>query len=976
MYFNSPFTIRLSINEQGKIWSGINSSTDLKQGQRQIIITDPGSYKLYYKAEDLVGNTIRLDSARFILDMSPPEISIEPEPGKYSSEIKLKLTADEPCRFYRHRQKDGADRIKADTSFTVDNRFTGYITGVDKAGNSATTSLLEYIIDTSSVSVYVEPAPGIYNSMIECTFKKTEGSEVFYSLNPAAPLKWFKEYKKPVSVPYGLSMVRFYAENKFGARSEVKKAGYVIDTIAPELKVFCREGSEKDTVTLYTKERSIITYSFEPQASLEYDTVYTEPLIIPRKNKAFIKAIARDSAGNKSETLWWEKRYDKTPPEIKASHSSGTYLDPITLKFRTNEPADIFYTLDGTEVSETSRKYTPEGIRISRGGKTTIKFFARDRADNFSEPESLTIDIDVDPPDIMTFISETPDKDTYEITMSADEESDIFYTLDGSDPDRASEKYTSSIEMKTGEILKYFGIDRAGNRSKIQKMTELKEPSVSITPDPGVYSGKIMVAFKTRLPASIYYRLLPDSVFSSVDDSLTLSSEGLHRLEYYFVTESGIKSPLRSVKYVIDRTPPSIDLSIRRGTGDSVSIFFEASENATIYYTTDGTSALSNQNVNVAGNKYYRNSARISLIRNRETTLSFIAEDIAGNLSSETSIDIFKPVPVPNIPASAEKVYNRILSVDFNTYDERSRIYYERGGIEPNLQSDIFEKPLTLLATDTIKAFVVDPSGYRGETETFIYRIDLPPSSHFVTDPDTGFQNREMEFNASNTIDKESPFKELVFKWDFDNDGQIDKSVSGYPKTTHTYSSPGRFTAVLYTTDPMGRTDTLKRDVLIRGRCPKGMVFIPRRDGNSFCIDRFEWPNQKDAVPKGGISWIEAQMICMDEGKRLCTLEEWRYVCGGGRQDEVYPYGTNYISGKCPVEERAPLPSGSRPECGEGFGVRDMVGNLWEWVADKEGKNRVITGGGYNSGLTGHCQVNTVGGPAEKMENTGFRCCR
>ena len=139
-----------------------------------------------------------------------------------------------------------------------------------------------------------------------------------------------------------------------------------------------------------------------------------------------------------------------------------------------------------------------------------------------------------------------------------------------------------------------------------------------------------------------------------------------------------------------------------------------------------------------------------------------------------------------------------------------------------------------------------------------------------------------------------------------------------------------------------------------------------------FCMDRFEYPNQKGSYPWIMISWYEAEDLCAEEGKRLCTEDEWTFACEG-EEATPYPYGYTRDSTACvidkhwrPYHETAMrprdgqnaaaeldrlwqgVPSGSQPRCKSVFGVYDMTGNVDEWTrSSHEGERPSILKGGY-----------------------------
>lgn len=125
-----------------------------------------------------------------------------------------------------------------------------------------------------------------------------------------------------------------------------------------------------------------------------------------------------------------------------------------------------------------------------------------------------------------------------------------------------------------------------------------------------------------------------------------------------------------------------------------------------------------------------------------------------------------------------------------------------------------------------------------------------------------------------------------------------------------------------------------------------------------------------DSQPVGGVSWLDGAMYCAwlsaqtGQNYRLPTDAEWEYAARGGQAGLAFPWGDE-LRPDCAWYggQPAPKPVGSYPP--NGYGLQDMVGNVWEWCADvfetvsgglaatnaPTGKdtrtNRVLRGGSY-----------------------------
>jgi hypothetical protein len=94
-----------------------------------------------------------------------------------------------------------------------------------------------------------------------------------------------------------------------------------------------------------------------------------------------------------------------------------------------------------------------------------------------------------------------------------------------------------------------------------------------------------------------------------------------------------------------------------------------------------------------------------------------------------------------------------------------------------------------------------------------------PPTPNFTYDQNgTSYYQTgmAMSFDPSTTTDPDTPMDELVFNWDFDNNGITDKSTTGPSVVFHTYSPRGLYTCKLTVTD--GTPVSISKDIVISYR--------------------------------------------------------------------------------------------------------------------------------------------------------------
>ncbi len=196
-------------------------------------------------------------------------------------------------------------------------------------------------------------------------------------------------------------------------------------------------------------------------------------------------------------------------------------------------------------------------------------------------------------------------------------------------------------------------------------------------------------------------------------------------------------------------------------------------------------------------------------------------------------------------------------------------------------------------------------------------------------------------------------------------------------------------------------------------------AFGPHAEGEGCSAEELDLKRDVDH-PVVCVDWCDAAAYCAWAGKRLCgriggesepfddvgaqndaTKSEWFAACAGQGAPRKYPYGADFVAGRCvdsTVGKTAPV--GSRAECHGPPGtaeaaVYDLSGNVYEWVnscqagatADPLNQSCLTRGGFFLTADTPEFAWSAcaVAAPGTSVRNTkprgrsddhiGIRCC-
>ncbi|MCQ2096390.1 MAG: hypothetical protein MJY87_00400 [Fibrobacter sp.] len=324
-------------------------------------------------------------------------------------------------------------------------------------------------------------------------------------------------------------------------------------------------------------------------------------------------------------------------------------------------------------------------------------------------------------------------------------------------------------------------------------------------------------------------------------------------------------------------------------------------------------------------------------------------ENVApDSLSRFFTTDSIAPLMATRIFTLKDSTYPELARLDSNN---RLRIFWSRS-VDPKRESHGIKEDSVLVIPDGC----TDVGGCYDSVESYIIDYYDAEKKDWVTYSYAGGTDRYSKLykvsGDTMEVDPRGIFVTDTIRWVIPGDTLVlrirSKDPSGY------YSRPLVDTVVVSPGVLASKVD-----------CPEGFVPVSTSDTNVFCMEKFEHRDDSGAF-MNNVLHSEAMAACEAISAsgfevKLCGEQDWLQVCLSGG---TLPYGvveenldeglsaTAYLFTDCNVgtnDSSFALNIANRsPRCVSPMGVRDMPGQLQEWVRGRsEDSLMVLKGGSY-----------------------------
>lgn len=282
----------------------------------------------------------------------------------------------------------------------------------------------------------------------------------------------------------------------------------------------------------------------------------------------------------------------------------------------------------------------------------------------------------------------------------------IYYTTDGTTPTASSAKYTGSITVSSSEAINAIAVVSGLSNSAVATGAYTLNLPLAQTPAISVASGtytsvQTVKITDATLGAKIYYTTdgsTPTASSTLYKSPLTVSAS--ETLNAVAIATGYAPSTVATATYTINLTvtPPTFSPAAGTFTTIQTVTLADSTPNATIYYTTDGSTPST-------GSTLY--SGPIQVLGSETINAIGVLTGYANSpVASATYTLNLPPAATPTISLGSG-TYTVSQPVTISDTTSGATIYYTTDGTTPTTSSKVYSGALTLSATETLKAIAV-----------------------------------------------------------------------------------------------------------------------------------------------------------------------------------------------------------------------------------------------------------------------------
>ncbi len=393
----------------------------------QAISLATGSNTMTTVATDKAGNT-STDMRTIIFDRTAPVVTItNPADNSLTNKADVDVTGFVDKISTVSIKVNGIstlpDVVTGSTfTFPVTLAYSGNlieVTAVDVASNPGTAKRSVTLDNLSPALAITSPNQDMGTNLSGITISGTVSDLTAVSLIVTCPTASIDVVSTPTSTTWnvditnmqqGTNAVTVRATDQVGNSTSVIRniiSSQTPVTIDP-VRTPTNNPQQLITGTMELNSTVTVSCSSATMGTVTYPTSTTWQTIIAGMTEGanILIATATDLEGRTSDSVFATIVLDIHAPITTPSPAPGAYYNTVAATLAANEPATIYYTIDGTPPSTASNIY---GVPILLTSSTTINFFAVDMATNAEAIKSATYTVITDTaPPVTTLTAGSP----------------------------------------------------------------------------------------------------------------------------------------------------------------------------------------------------------------------------------------------------------------------------------------------------------------------------------------------------------------------------------------------------------------------------------------------------------------------------------------------------------------------------------------------------------------------------------------
>jgi hypothetical protein len=627
-----------------------------------------------------------------------------------------------------------------------DTAYVGFTGGTGWESTTQNVTTWTYTVPPATIAATptFSVAPGTYTTSQSVSISDTTvGSTIYYTTNGTTPTTSSSVYSGAITVNATETLEAIAVETGY-SNSAVASASYTISTVLPTPTFGVAAGTYASSQSVTIADATAgttIYYTTNGTTPTTSSSVYSGPISVNASET--LESIAVETGYTNSAVA--SATYTISPavpaPTFKPAAGAYTTSQSLTILDATAN-ATIYYTVNGTTPTTSSTKYTGPFLVDKT---STIKAVAIGTGNSSSSTTAgiYTIEPVLAAPTFSVAAGTYTTSQSVAITDTT-AGTTIYYTTNGTAPTTASSVYSGAITVSATETLEAIAVETGYTTSAAASAAYTINATSSVlaaptfTPAAGTYTTAQTVTIKdSTANVTIYYTTdgtTPTTSSTKYTGPIVISAS--QTLTAIAVAQGKSTFPKATAAYAIATELPVPTFSIGTGTyttAQSVAIS-DATANATIYYTTNGTTPTTSSTK-------YTGAIKVSATEKLEAIA--VATGHSESHVATASYTIAPVLPTPTYSVASGTYSKALSSVAITDSTPGVTIYYTTNGTAPTKSSTVYTKPVLVGLTTTFHAIAMAAGYSDSSVGTAIYTIVFPaqtPTFSLATGTYTGAQ--------------------------------------------------------------------------------------------------------------------------------------------------------------------------------------------------------------------------------------------